>query len=587
VKRLAILVFILAAVWIIALLQRGLPLAVDEIEYFRATRWTSLGQLPYRDFWEHHPPLQWLLFAPVARFASGAGAGAIVFMRWMQMPLWIAICWLGVKLARRAEVQDCGWVVALLLLVLSPTFLERAIEYRVDVVGNAAFLAAITLAGWGNGRKGWPAFGALMSLAVLANMRLAPLVVLAAALFLVCDPSRRAWRWNAQALRMSLGVAATVAGFLGYLYFTRSLAGFLDGVLDYNRITKNVLEVRTFRGALFRPFTTADLGGMLFWLAGAAGLIRALREFRRPGPLQVAALLTIGGIGTVAAMQVQYDYHFQTVWILLLPLAADAVARLRDARWRTAAVATGLAGVLLSVAKTAPEFGAAMGYQDEVMSAADRMTIDGEAVLDGSGFALRRTPAWRYWFLPTGIRFLAGARKLDPYDGKKMMADPPAAVITDYRFILYMRMFPDVAAYGVRHYVPLYRNLWIPGMTEIVGPGSRRIRWVAPRAGQYDIHVSDLLAKHPWFSRPLEYVTTIGSRAPLLEIPLQRLPGYGAAALQWSVDGKPVPANQRTIQLRKGAVVEVAGSAPVPAGVMLVPHGVETLCQAPGEEIVF
>src|SRR5207248_600379 len=42
------------------------PLNWDELEYFRATEWVRHGLVPYRDFWEHHTPLQWFLFAPAA-----------------------------------------------------------------------------------------------------------------------------------------------------------------------------------------------------------------------------------------------------------------------------------------------------------------------------------------------------------------------------------------------------------------------------------------------------------------------------------------------------------------------------------------
>ena len=34
------------------------PLVWDEIEFFRATDWVWRGLVPYRDFWEHHTPLQ-------------------------------------------------------------------------------------------------------------------------------------------------------------------------------------------------------------------------------------------------------------------------------------------------------------------------------------------------------------------------------------------------------------------------------------------------------------------------------------------------------------------------------------------------
>jgi hypothetical protein len=586
-KRITGAVFILAALWILALLQRGLPLGLDELEFFRATRWVSLGQVPFRDFWEHHTPLQWLLFAPVARFASGAGVASIVIMRWAQLPLWIALLWIVVALARREGIRACGWGNALLILLLSSTFVQRAIEYRVDVLGNLAFIAAVAIIAFGATRGRWIAFGALMSAAVLANVRFAPLVVFAGAIALFWRPDERRWRWNPRALWMSAGIGAVAAAFLAYLAATGSIGGFVEGVLRYNELSSHVLAVRTFGDALLAPLWTLDLAGIMFWIAGIAGIAIALRGIREPGPLQFAAILVIAGIVAIAAMQVQYDYHFQSSWILMLPLAALALDRLPLPRWRRLAVAVGVAGLLVSIMRTVPTFGSAMQYQDAVMTAADRFTLPSETVFDGAGYALRRRPAWRYWFLTTGVRFLAARGTIAPYDASQMAANPPAAIIADYRLLLYLQLFPRLQAYALRHYVPVYRNLWVPGMTAMIGPSPRRYIWTSPRSGRYDVYVSDLLAKHPWFTRPVEYVTTIGPRAAQLEIPLQRLPRYDASRLQWTVDGTALPSGTTMLQLRKGARVEVVGSGPAPAGLLLVPHGVTSLCIAPEEEIVF
>src|SRR3954447_6397225 len=66
------------------------PLVWDEIEFFRATDWVRRGLVPYRDFWEHHTPLQWFVFAPVAALTNSPGVSAVIAMRWAQVPLCIA-----------------------------------------------------------------------------------------------------------------------------------------------------------------------------------------------------------------------------------------------------------------------------------------------------------------------------------------------------------------------------------------------------------------------------------------------------------------------------------------------------------------
>jgi hypothetical protein len=564
--------FVLAAIWIAALVQRGAPLAVDEVEFFRATRWVGEGRVPFRDFWEHHTPLQWFAFAPVARvLANGAGVAAVVTMRWAQVLVWIAIFALLLRFARRANAD--AWP-ALVLLLVSSTFVRKAVEYRVDVAGNLAFVAAIALVASRGSIARWIGFGALMAAAVLANMRLAPLVVFAALLALCMEEGR--WRFNARAAWMAAAVAVVATSFVAYLLLTGAWLPFLQAIFEYNVTSGRLLEVHTFFDAFLAPLWTLDVGGLGFWLAALAGVFLA---FRDRGSLRFVALVAIASIVSVAMMEVQYDYHFQTTWLLLMPLAALTIAR-----WPRVFALVAAGALAIFVVQLLPSFGAEMQYQDDVMTTADRLTRPGERVFDGAAFALRREPAYRYWFLTTGVRMMAHQGLLEPYDIAK---DPPAAVIADYRLRVYLEAFPQTARYATTHYVPLYRNLWVPGMTAIVGPRPTRAGWIAPRAGRYDVHASPALAPHPWFTQPLAYAATIGPLAAQYAIPLQRLPPLPAEALHWQIDGIAQPRGTRTLTLRKGSRVELIATPPRAAGVLLVPHGTNTLAVAPAEPFVF
>lgn len=566
--------FVLAAIWIAALAQRGLPLAVDEIEFFRATRWIGEGRVPYRDFWEHHTPLQWLLFAPAARlFANGPAAASIVAMRWAQVVLWIGIFALLLRFARRANVN--AWP-ALVLLLVSSTFVRRAVEYRLDVPGNLAYIAALVLVACGGTSRRWAGFGALMSCAVLANMRLAPLVVVSAALALFWRANERRWAWNGRALWMAAGVAGVAGVFVTWLVLAGAWTPFLEAIFDYNIASARLLEVDTFFDAFLAPLWTLDAGGIAFWLAAGAGVFLALRE---RGPLQFLAVLAVASVVTIAAMEVQYDYHFQNSWLLLMPLAAVAIER-----WRGVFALVAAGALAIFIVQVVPSFGAEMQYQDDVMTTVDRITAPDERVFDGAGFALRREPAYRYWFLTTGVRMLARSGVLEPYDIAK---DPPAAVIADYRMRVYLDSFPETARYATTHYVPLFRNLWVPGMTARVGPRPARVGWIAPRAGRYDVYGSAALATHPWLTEPLLYAATTGPLAPRYAIPLRRLPPLPEAAMQWRVDGIAQPRGTRTLTLRKGSRVELFATPGVAAGVLLVPHGLATLALAPADDFVF
>lgn len=568
----------LAAVWTALMLHRGQLLTWDEVEFFRATRWIAEGSVPYRDFWEHHLPLQWFVFAPAAAlFGGGPGAGAVVAMRWAQVPLWIGALAIVMLLARRAGLETRARWAALCLLALSPSFILMVIQFRLDVAGNLAFVAAVAA----GVRRRWVTFGALMSLAVLANMRLAPLVVFAALLALLWRGEERRWSWNGEALRMVAGVAAVAAVFVLYLMITGALPAFLDSVIHYNLTSDRLFRERadtrlmTFAAMLVRR----DLAAVVYWGLGIAGAWIALRGIRRPGALQLIALLALASVASVAAVGASYEYHLENAYFLMLPLAALAFERLRSPVWQTAIL--GIAALLLAFRF---DVGEGLPYQDRVMREADARTSPGETVWDGSGYALRRKPAYRYWFLPAGVRLMAKAGLIEDYDAGQLRAAPPAAIIYSYRVFLWLRETPRLAAFVTHHYVPLYRDLWLPGMSAMLEAKPTRTTWTVVRAGRYDVYGSELLAKHPWFAKPLEYGMINGSE---LAIPLRRLPRVPDAELRWSVDGVPLPVGVRTLDLRAGSTLELMATPHARTGVLVVPQGVDTLCITPDADFVF
>lgn len=555
---------LVALAWIAAQLHRGQPLGWDEVEFFRATKWTGQGLVAFRDFWEHHTPLQWLVFAPVARlFADGPGASSIVAMRWAQALVWLAILFLTLRLTR----GPARWW-ALVLLLAAPLFVTSAIEYRVDVLGNLGFIAALVVAM----RRRWIAFGVLMSLAVLANMRLAPLVVFTAALMLAWTGDR--WRFNPRALWMAAGVALVAVPFIAWLFLTHAWQPFLKEILGYNTAHAGLLGLHTFQDQFLAPVLQLDPAAIALWCAAIAGCVLAIR---RPGELQIVAIVFVASIVAVAIMEVQYVYHFQTTYLLMVPLAAFALERIQRWQWVVLAVAA-VALVINLLPLASSSWGEPMRYQDYVMREVDRRTTSADTVFDGTGYALRRKPAYRYWFLPYGLRFLAERGQVEPYDIAK---DPPAAVIYNLRMQRWFEIFPRTAAYAVQHYVPLTRDLWVPGMTAALKPGGV-YRWTVPVAGRYTLVASEPLVRHPWFTKPLELAKLQAPRATQYVIPLAQLP---QARVEWRVDGRLVP--HPTVTLRKGARVEVLSREDRPVGVLLVPAGTPTLAAAPAEEFQF
>jgi hypothetical protein len=303
--------------------------------------------------------------------------------------------------------------------------------------------------------------------------------------------------------------------------------------------------------------------------------------------VRVIVVAWIAAIATVVFAAPQYDYHMQSAWLLMVPLAAIALERLlpRVPRLQQIAASVVVVALLLASVRTmSGRFGAELDYQDRVMTEADRLTPRGSRVWDGTGYALHREPAYRYWFLPAGVRLMAEQGMLERYD---IRAHPPAAIVHNYRTHNWMSSFPDVAAFATTHYVPLYRNLWLPGFTASVPAGGARRSWTVVADGTYDVWASAMLAKHPWIVRPLGYGLIEGADAPLMQIPLDRLPLERDDRLRWSIDGVPIAAGTRTLNLRRGARLELQAAPGAPMGVLVVPHGVRALCIAPPERFVF
>src|SRR5687767_14373494 len=332
--RLWLAVLIPAVAWVLVLVHRGEPLAWDEVEFYRATRWIAEGKLPFRDYWEHHMPLQWFLFAPVARlFGGGPGIDSIVALRWAQLLLWVGIVAQVLQIARGEGISTWGRRAALAMLLAAPTFVRVAIQYRVDVVGNLAFLAGFALIATTRAtRPRYIAFGMLMSAAVLANMRMAPLAIAAGLIALFWRSDERRWRLNLVAFWMIAGVAAVAGAFMAFLFLTGSWQAFANDVIRFNPAFDALMpeEAGTFARRLFEPVMTVDITAIMFLVAALTGVVITAR---RSGAVQLASILAALALSTIATTAVHYAYHIQIVYILLIPAAAAGFDLIAN-KWR-------------------------------------------------------------------------------------------------------------------------------------------------------------------------------------------------------------------------------------------------------------
>ncbi|HEY8133380.1 MAG TPA: hypothetical protein VII12_16010 [Thermoanaerobaculia bacterium] len=573
------------------------PLNWDEIEFFRATDWVRQGLVPYRDFFEHHTPLQWFLFAPIVYFVRSPGAAAVITMRWAQVPIWILTFWLLAVWMRRAGLQSAGRLSAILLALCSSLFMLPAIEYRIDTLGCALYVLALVLLQEAD--RSFPiAFtaGAVLCLAGFANIRLGPLLALTALLFRIVRPRERAWGGTNSANGIFAGVIAALVLCATYFAVTGSASIAFRSVWTWNylgdRLSEGTKGLFLHRVAMifgFRPLDPAqplfdlksvDIATAIILIVGLIGLGRVLIANRRaPDSVFVLGFLQVGNIFFVAAMKFIYTYHFEIVVVLMLPFVAAEIDRFATTRKRWAIVAAVLllastANVIVSVFRGKE---ADLAYQDRIMRDADRMTSPDGKVFDGVGWALRRRPAYRYWLLPKLVQVLEAKGIFEPYPSQRMIADPPAAIITDHNMYTWLVLHPQLATIATTHYLPAWRNLWLPGMSARFTPASPSAEWVVPASGAYRVYGSAVLSIHPWFRKALIF-GTFESRNT--EIALTGFAPASQLPLQWIVDGVPVHAAD-VLELRRGQRLRVTSSAGGPFGVMIVPSGVVTLFQQP------
>jgi hypothetical protein len=548
----------------------------DEIEFYRATRWIAEGRLPFRDFWEHHSPLPWFVFAPVAALIDSIDTSAIVALRWTQLPVWIAAFYLANRFMREAGLSRFGRWAAMAVALSSSFLMASAIEFRVDPLAIALYLGGL-VAWQRDTRRSMILSGVLFCLTGMANLRLGPLLVVTVLLLRIVDRRERTWRGNPRANWIFAGGAVTLAAVLLFFAATDSWQPMVQQLLRDNVVGEGSAPRREsmFLNRVMVAFgvhviiidreldpSVIDPGGIVIILGGIAAMGLAFARWRRPDDLFVMTVLQAVNILTIIRMKYVYNYHFQTAVLLMLPMLALLFERFRRRQLVVAMLAIAwCVNVYASVLRGKEDDRA---YQDVVMREAHARTRPDEKIFAGIPWGLHREPAYYFWFLPELARQLVAHGHGPPYSLRQVVADPPALVIADRNVMIWFRdVQRELTRFFLRHYTPVWRSVWIPGPNGVVRPGGSVV-WLVPRSGEYRLYVSASAARHPWFLRPVHITTTDLDRVEL------RLPEpRNHPALQWSIEGRPVAMPPR-ITLRKGQRIAVTSSAPQRLAVFLL-----------------
>jgi hypothetical protein len=434
----------------------------------------------------------------------------------------------------------------------------------VEALGCALLIGGLVLAQ----RERFFLAGAAFCLAGFANLRLGPVLVVAVVMMLVLQRVR--------ALPVVAGGFAALAACLAYFVATGSLVALYRHVWADNLAEKFATPIiGAFIHRLLVPFgvrimasdrlfelAAVDVGGVAVLLLGFAGIVCAWR-WRRRGDMVLLVSLQLTNLLFIAMMKFIYNYHLTLAVVLMVPLIAIAIERIprREAvmvillvAWSVNAFASIFRGKELDRA-----------YQDLIMRETHERTRPGDAVWSGVTWALQREAAYRFWFLPELARQLV-QQGLAPRYG---VSEPPAAVVADYNVLRWLATVQrELVPYFARHYLPVWRELWIPAMNASVPAGGTQ-HWLVPRDGTYWVYTSPELARHPWFRTPLRAASYKGDDAERLTF---TLPAPGAGAIRFDRD---------VAQLRKGERLSAFNPTGEDVAVILLPTADRTFFRQP------
>jgi hypothetical protein len=529
------------------------PLNWDELEFFRATSWIAEGRVPFRDFWEHHTPLAWFVFAPFTLLTKSPGVDAILLLRWVQVPVWIATYWLLHVWMRSAGIDRFARWSATALAVSSSLFMIAAVEYRVEALGCALVMTGLLLA-----QRTWYFFaGVAFCLAAFANLRLGPVLVVAVLMILITRRLRSA--------TIIAGGFAALGACLSYFALTGSLDALYQNVWVDNLAEKFATPtIGSFVHRLLVPFgvriigsdrlfewAAVDVGGAVVLLIGFVGLFVA---WRRRGDVLLLAIVQLANLAFIASMKFIYNYHLALAVVLMVPLIAVVLERVR---YRGLIIAVLIAaGAVNAFASLFRGKELDRAYQDRIMREVHARTQPRDEVWSGITWALRREPAYRFWFLPELARQLVRQGLAPKYE----VRNPPAAVVLDYNALLWLgNVQRELAPYFTSHYMPVWRELWVPAMNARIASGEGT-RWSVPRSGMYRVYASERLARHPWFREPLRTAAYKRSDASRLTF---ALPDAGPGLVQFRIDGIAFAGEQVELQRGQSVTATNIGSAEV------------------------
>jgi len=278
------------------------PLSQDQALFTLGAKMLDEGALPYRDFFDHKPPVVFFAYLPLwwVWGADGAGVALVDLLLHMVQALLLWSCLRMLAGLRAAE----GAVFCFVLLVLSPVWSHGIRLCQVEVAAATAALAMAALAAGGSATTG-RTVGAGFLAGCMVSTKFAPVVFALPALMLLDGPALRSPRvWGLA----GLGFAGAVVPWLAWLAAVGVWDDFVAAVVDFNRVYGG-LHVNDVGPSL------AHVGWALVPVAvlATAVVVSPAKRARRCGLVWLAT--------AVVVLVVQGKWFYYHFLVLVVPLA--------------------------------------------------------------------------------------------------------------------------------------------------------------------------------------------------------------------------------------------------------------------------
>jgi hypothetical protein len=296
----------------------------DELQHFHFAWNIGQGMLPYRDFFEHHPPLLHYVLAPMVRSLTEANFALLLVSRLAALGILVWIITEFCRLLRLSVSKEAAWWGAWALLITHPIG-TAGFEFRADWIALACLVRIATMLAQSVRSSGKRAFlqalgaGLLGGIGVCLTQKtgfllLAILVWLAAAVLFAPDSAARKQRLLIGLLFIA-GMLAPIA--LLALWFMAHGAGqaLLQHVVVINLhwVSEGTWKY-TVQQALLPTFGLFALG-----MLGALRAFRGSKQKLAEGsPETLVAIILIFGI--IALLRTPVP-HGQSFLFLIVPWA--------------------------------------------------------------------------------------------------------------------------------------------------------------------------------------------------------------------------------------------------------------------------